>query len=218
MRLYKTFVVGDLSPSHDTKVPATNHFQESNMIWINKHKRLWRTAALPLLIIALTGPWSFDLINVPAEYPCSLPNYRLEGDFCGIPFSLLWGIPVFFRSFFRIVSGLLAGTTIPPDLSWGLLFSVSSLVLFLPFLTTWSLISRGSHQSRFAVVSWGLVIGVAYHFFGNSFLARPHPGLDNIWLYRGVWLYIAVAIIALVLELIMFKTGSKVAPETTVTD
>jgi len=188
------------------------------MIWINKYRRRWRTAVFLLLIIALTGPWSFDLINVPAEYPCSLPNYRLEGDFCGIPFSLLWTFPQIFGSFFTVVSRLLTGAKIPSDLSRRLLFSIWYLLPFLPFLTTWSLISRRSHRSKFVVVSWGLAIGVAYHFWGMSFLARPHPELGNIWLYRGVWLYISVAIAALLLELSMLKTDHKTNQEITIGD
>jgi hypothetical protein len=60
------------------------------MSWINKHKRVWRVAILVLLLVAIMGPWTFDRINVPSEYPCSTPNIRLEGDFCGTPMSGIW--------------------------------------------------------------------------------------------------------------------------------
>ena len=33
-----------------------------------------------VLGIAIFGPWAFDLINVPAEFPCTPPIIRLEGD------------------------------------------------------------------------------------------------------------------------------------------
>ena len=155
---------------------------DTTVIWINEHKRIWRTAVLVLLIIAMTGPWSFDLINVPAEYPCSLPNYRLEGDFCGIPFSGIWIFPVLF-----------------------------------PLFTTLSLIRQGRRQSKFDVVIWGLALSVGL-FFGVSFLARPHPQSGDIWLYRGVWLYIVVAAVTLFLELITLKTDHYDAQETAICD
>jgi hypothetical protein len=55
------------------------------MSWINEHKSVGRVAVLMLLLVAMMGPWTFDLINVPAEYPCSAPNIRLDDDFCGTP-------------------------------------------------------------------------------------------------------------------------------------
>ena len=57
------------------------------MSWIVEHKRLWGIAILALLLLAILGPWAYDQINVPAEYPCSAPFIRLEGDFCGVPYS-----------------------------------------------------------------------------------------------------------------------------------
>jgi hypothetical protein len=48
---------------------------------IDKHKKYWRAALLVLLLAAFIGPWAFDPINVPAEYPCSAPFVRLGGDF-----------------------------------------------------------------------------------------------------------------------------------------
>ena len=47
-------------------------------------------AGLLSLLVAIMGPWTFDLIHVPSEYPCSAPFIRLEGDFCGTPMSGGW--------------------------------------------------------------------------------------------------------------------------------
>ncbi len=46
-----------------------------------------RWVALALFGLALLGPWSYDLINVPAEYTCEKPFVRLVGDFCGQSYS-----------------------------------------------------------------------------------------------------------------------------------
>ena len=60
--------------------------------WFVNYKNILRGAILLLLIISLLGPWTFDQINVPAQYPCTPPIVRLYGDFCGVPLS---GIQVF---------------------------------------------------------------------------------------------------------------------------
>ena len=48
------------------------------MIWMNEHKRALRVALLILLLVAIAGPWAYDQVNVPAEYPCTDPFVRLE--------------------------------------------------------------------------------------------------------------------------------------------
>lgn len=47
------------------------------MLWMNEHKRVWRVAILVLLLAAIIGPWAYDRVNVPAEYPCAPPFIRL---------------------------------------------------------------------------------------------------------------------------------------------
>jgi hypothetical protein len=58
------------------------------MSWLIVHKQYTRITFMALLLVALSGTWAYDLIHVPAQYDCSLPNVRLRGDFCGIPFSV----------------------------------------------------------------------------------------------------------------------------------
>ncbi len=48
------------------------------MKWLKTHQRVWRLAILLLLLIAIAGPWAFDLVNVPAEYSCAAPYVRLK--------------------------------------------------------------------------------------------------------------------------------------------
>lgn len=47
-------------------------------------RKVIRFFAFLVFVAALTGPWAFDSVNVPAKYAC---DYRLESDFCGIPMS-----------------------------------------------------------------------------------------------------------------------------------
>lgn len=55
--------------------------------WLVQKIEILRWMLIPLFILALLGPWSFDRIHVPAQFACEPPNIRLYGDFCGMPFS-----------------------------------------------------------------------------------------------------------------------------------
>jgi hypothetical protein len=172
------------------------------MTWINEHIRLWRTAVLLLLILAITGPWIFDKIWVPAEYICRPPNFRIDQNYCGLPIP---GIRFFFfviSNFFLAISSMVIGGMAFLGFVRELLFSALFLLFLLPLVTTFSLILRGNNQSKFAILIWGLAAGVGL-FVGLSNNSR------QIWLVWGIWLYIGLALITLMLELILFKFGGK---------
>lgn len=83
--------------------------------WLVEKVEILRAMFIPLFILALLGPWSFDRIHVPAQFACQLPNIRLYGDFCGLPFSGFriagWTVAGIFDIAFRQTStlaGLLA--------------------------------------------------------------------------------------------------------------
>jgi hypothetical protein len=52
---------------------------------IIESRRLFRFIVLGLLLVALLGPWVFDIIHVPREFSCDFPWARVGGDFCGWP-------------------------------------------------------------------------------------------------------------------------------------
>ena len=155
-----------------------------------ENKRTWRTAALILLAIAMLGPWAYDLINVPAQYSCDV---RLEGDFCGVPISLLMGLGALFGSFLGILSGDIAIGQDPFTLTLPLML----LVFIMPMFTNLYLL-RHNEQARwqvFNVTAWGLAAIAAGVYLGLSGL-RPHV------LPWGVLLYVVVALGVLALELL----------------
>ena len=156
-----------------------------------ENKRTWRTAALILLAIAMLGPWAYDLINVPAQYSCDGPNVRLEGDFCGLPISLLMGLGALFALLLGILSG---DSAIGQDPST-LILPLMLLVFIMPMFTNLYQL-RHNEQARwqvFNVTAWGLAAIAAGVFLGLSGL-RPHA---PPW---GVLLYVVVALGVLALE------------------
>ncbi len=77
--------------------------------WAEQDNRFWRVILLVLLLVAFLGPWGFEEIHVPAEYPCNAPFVRLEGDFCGQPISGISVYPWIVISFFTASAGLVSG-------------------------------------------------------------------------------------------------------------
>jgi len=180
------------------------------MSWINKHQRVWRVVILVLLLIAMLGPWAFDLINVPSEFSCS-PNVRLEGDFCGMPLS---GIGVFsgmvgglINLGVRLATGATAFTDVPREL----LFSLLLLLLVAPFFSTLPLILGGDRRRWrvFHVVAWGLAVGIGL-LLGLSGSSRLFWVFSRLfWMLWGIWLYIGLAGSALILEVLVLVAGRR---------
>ena len=173
------------------------------MAWINEHQSKWRAILLVLMVVAFMGPWAYDRINVPAEYTCSAPNIRLYGDFCGIPLSGFWLFPwIFpwiFSSFFDLITGKLLITQWIQGLSSSFLFFLPAL----PLISTLILILRGNHRRMqiFAIITWVLAIGLVLFL-----------GLHNqkvYWRLWGIWLYLCLAISALMLETTILMVGRK---------
>jgi hypothetical protein len=172
------------------------------MSWINKHKRVWRVAILVLLLVAIMGPWTFDRINVPSEYPCSTPNIRLEGDFCGTPMSGIWIFFWMVGGFINASVGLVTGAMGFTEWTRAFLFSLRLFPLLLPFFSTLLLILGGDHRRRqmFHLAAWGLASGIGL-LIGIS----SYPKL--FWVLWGVWLYIGLAASALILEVLVLVAG-----------
>jgi hypothetical protein len=117
----------------------------------NENRRIIRAGVLVLFIIAMLGPWGYDLINVPAQYTCHPPNVRLYGDFCGVPISgamvFVMLIPEFFYSVWRLITS----TLYYPSLLSGL-----SIFLLFPIMTTlFSLWKKETHRLRMMnLIAW----------------------------------------------------------------
>jgi 4-amino-4-deoxy-L-arabinose transferase-like glycosyltransferase len=170
------------------------------MAWEKENIKFWRATLLVIGLVALMGPWTFDRVNVPAEYACSSPNVRLEGDFCGVAL-LGWMI------FGGMVDGfvdasvrLLLGSVTFIDWGRTSLFSLLLFLLVLPLFSTLFLILRGDGRQRqmFSIVTWVLAAGT-----GLLLGLFRFPG--QFWALWGLWLYIALAAIGMVLEVLALR-------------
>ena len=169
------------------------------MSWISEYHRVWRVAILVLLLLAFQGPWFFDQINVPSEYPCSAPFIRLKGDYCGTPLSGMWILAALVGEFISIVVELVTGATVNTDLGRRFLFILGALLLFLPFFSTLLLILSGNRrrQQILHLVVWGLATVSSLWWL----LLSPAEWLPSrLW---GRWLYIGLAPSMLILEVVL---------------
>ena len=179
------------------------------MSWINKHKRIWRVAILLLLLVALMGPWAFDRINVPAEYPCSPPFIRLEGDFCGMPLSVLMIFRWMVGGIISMVVEFVTGATLLADRAREFLgvflFVMLLFLLLLPFISTLLLIRGGDlrRSQVYHIAIWGLAAVFSGLILVVSRLSRLH------WVLLGLWFYVGLAASALVLEVLVLIAGRR---------
>ena len=144
------------------------------------------------MIVAFMGPWVLERLYIPAEYECPI---RLDGDFCGMPQS---GISLLFWLGSGFAAGLVSGEFSNPErIHEFILISLFILLPVLPVLGTLLLIpdQDNQHKQGFAIILWILAIG-----FGLFIGLTNYPGL--FWEVWGIWFYIAVAVCALILEII----------------
>lgn len=170
------------------------------MLWISKHKKVWRVAILVIGAVAFLGPWFYDFIWVPTEYTCSAPYVRLDSDYCGRSqpgyFLFKWMI----GDFSDVSEMLLTGTFTFIEGVRESLRSLFMLLLIMPLFSTLFLILRGDglRHCVFSTTAWGLAAGIGLLVGLSSYPQR-------FWVLWGLWLYNMMATSALVLEVLVLK-------------
>lgn len=175
------------------------------MSWLNEHRNVIRATALLLFLLAMAGPWMFDRIYVPAEYECSAPNVRLEGDFCGLPMS---GINVFTWFWLGLISNVaqLLTTTRADSYSPRLLEYLATLFFAFPLLTFVTnlvvMLKQGSQRLQTTTtIFWGIACLLTLLFL----ISGLGPQAAKLW---GLWIYIALTLGMTVFELLALVNKS----------
>ena len=167
------------------------------MSWLNENRNIVRVAILALLIVSLLGPWMFDRIFVPVEYMCSPPNIRLGGDFCGVPVSGFQFFGLFVGGFFQMILELISGTF--GNRSRELLVGLSILPL-IPFFTSLLLSWKQDPRRlpKINLIAWILALIPTL----TIFIIQIKDQIIRLW---GLWLYILVAVSAIIFETLLLK-------------
>lgn len=179
------------------------------MTWIIKNKRNLRTAIFLVSFLALTsGPWVLDRVWVPGEFDCTPPSIRLDENFCGLPLS---GITFFIWWIGGVVnSSISMVTSSTAFLTWlreGLLPLIFLFPLFA-VLSTILLILLGEKQwlKNVNITIWGISLGICI-WLGT----QNHPSF--FYVVWGLWLFIGLSLITLILESWIFKIQSTAADQ-----
>ena len=174
---------------------------------ITKNKVGWRWFVLVLFVISMLGPWAFDLLSVPAQYPCEKPSVRLSGDFCGYPLSGFEAFTMAFGGLFYMVNELIKGNI--TALISGFLMLIYPGIIILPvfsiLLLQWKKNSR--RLQTINLVIWGLACLTTVTMFVLH--ASREQVVHSFYLLWGIWLYILIAISEIVFEILVLRTNTK---------
>jgi hypothetical protein len=177
--------------------------KEVSMLRISKNLRDWRLLIWILLLISVFGPWVFDNIYVPSEYPCSI---RLRENICGSPVTGVWILSALFGLFCNSILELAKGAAVTFPLVRDISIGLIPFALVLPFFSLYLMIVSGGSRPRlvFHMIACSVAAGV-----GLMLGLIAHT--NRFWLLWGVWLYVGLLASALILEVVVL-VGKMVSP------
>jgi len=176
------------------------------MIFNLEKEGFLRKLILAAFILAMLGPWSFDLLSVPAQFPCEGLPVRLAGDFCGLPVSGFGGIIMVSIGLFSIPGALATGNIamLFPELTSVFIM----LFVFLPVFSSLTLLrKKGSRRENVVNLILWVLGGLAALAMFVLQAMRPQVA-PVIYLAWGIWLYIVVAMGAVTLEAIVLRKNA----------
>jgi hypothetical protein len=152
------------------------------------------------MLVGFLGPWVFDLINVPAEYACHPPNYRLYGDFCGSPLTGAWVVWMMGSETIRSLAVLATGSSDSPASPQLIYISLLVLLLNLPLISTLFTCLRPANRR---LAAFHIAVCVLAGGVGLVAGLSSYPRL--FFVVWGVWLYILACAAAVVLEVVHLR-------------
>jgi hypothetical protein len=171
------------------------------MSWLTDRKRVWRVILLALLAISTLGPWGFDVIHVPAEFPCSAPHVRLSGDFCGLPLRFFWGISAIINDLPAMLTATAFWSYFVPNIMFIGFMQLPLLPLLSGAILLWRENHAPLHGVHLVAVKLTLLItGLQTLLLG--LIGRLH------WTLWGLWLYLSTLVLLLALEIMLRRTRS----------
>jgi hypothetical protein len=167
---------------------------------------VWHRFILALLIVAMLGPWTFDLLHVPAQYACDEPSVRLYGDFCGYPLSGFGAFVWIFSGFFSMPSELVQGNLTSPLPGFITLLFMGIIVF--PFLSTFLLLRQNTWRRLqiLNLTAWVLACLATLTLFVLQF--NREQFVQFYYLLWGLLIYILVAIGTVIFEILVIRSKS----------
>ena len=174
------------------------------MSWTHNNRQFLRIVVLILFILSVLGPWVFDQLYVPAEYPCGKPTVRLEGDFCGYPMNGFLAFAYIFSGLSNLIGEWMRGGF--AGQGFQMLFIFLAPLILLPFFSTLIAVWR-NHSWRWQITNL-VMLGLAciLLLLYMIILSQSRGQLEHAW---GLWIYVLAAISVTILECIFLKTSQR---------
>lgn len=197
------------------------------MSFIVQNKIWFRTFALALFIISMLGIWGFDLIDIyiPTSSPCHIYNslvgksflseehfIRLNDGTCIITISGFEVIFIFamrlLGTFNELINGNLDAVQFPDLIALPGIF-----LIILPFINN-LLLLRNQSSRRLQIINvivWALAClpALGVFLFATNIDVLTKYYYKYFYLLWGLWLYILLALGAIVLEILLLKSENK---------
>ena len=169
------------------------------MSFIVENKVMWRKIVPIMFILSMLGPWTFDRLYIPAEYPC---KFRLEGDFCGMPLAGYFVVFMLISGFFPSLGAVLTGTFTGQAREF--LMGLFLLLILLPFFSTLSFIWK--RETRRLQTINIIACGLACIFSLLILIADWNAQTFRLW---GLWLYVVSAVGAIIFEILASRSDTE---------
>lgn len=162
--------------------------------WVDSCGTLIHSVLVAATLLSLIGPWAFERVNVPAEYDCSKPYVRLEGDYCGLPVAGFKIIVLVFGVILEMPARLhVGGASLSEAFRAVLVFCLAALALLPVLLELVSVLAyRGEKLKSVLAPVWALGVSLTV-LYGSAFRA-------TYLVQWGLWLYVVTGLIALTME------------------
>jgi len=154
-----------------------------------------------LFLFSMAGPWMFDLIHVPARYPCGEPFVRLEGDYCGLPMSGIRALAWFGLGLISAIAQLVTASHTDVYSRSPLGFLVTLFFASPLFTFVSNLVAMLKHGSQFLQALTSICWGIACLLTLPVLLSGLGAQMDQLW---GLWLYIGLTYVMTIFELVSF--------------
>ncbi len=168
-----------------------------------KNPTLWRTVTAILLFIALLGPWIYEGVYMPPDAPCTWPNSQPQDHpYCGLAIpgilELIMTIP--------LVGSLFVDSA--NRAQWAVDATLHLLLLVSILFPALLLLTRHNHHPLLFILAWSLAATAAIAFLARGYHRPYAPPWGNL-------LFLAVAFVALILEIFHFLRRKRATPTLT---
>jgi hypothetical protein len=162
----------------------------------------WRKIIMILMIVAITGPWAIERLNIPIPNECD-SGFRLDEDFCGVEISGLFYFIMLFGNIFSSGFQLVVGEAKLQEFVVSILFVwfvLSPPISTLLFTASKEKPFGGGEKVHISILSFAVVLGLVGIILSRTEMIR------ELW---GIWLFMLVLAIEWVLEVFMLEYGRR---------